>query len=51
MEKTKKVDTTKEVIVGTTDIPSCPWWIFADKNSADNDLKDKFDIIEDEKKD
>lgn len=51
MEETKKTNTAKEVVVGTADVPGCPWWIFADKNSADNDLKEKFEIVEDEKKD
>ena len=30
---------------------SCPIWIFGNEDSADNDLKEKFEVIDDEKKD
>lgn len=28
--------------------PSCMLWIFGDEDSADNDLKQKFEIVDDE---
>lgn len=30
---------------------NCPWWIFGDKNSADNDLKEKFEVVDEENQD
>lgn len=30
---------------------SCSFWIFGDDESADNDLKDTFEVIDDETKD
>lgn len=26
----------------------CPWWIFGNEDSADNDLKKKFEICDDQ---
>lgn len=56
MEKAKKTNPNEkstEQVRNNDDwgSTSCPWWIFADKKSADNDLKEKFEIVEDEKKD
>lgn len=50
MEETKKANSAKDVVVGTGDIPGCPFWIFGNEESANTDLKDKFEIV-DEKKD
>lgn len=30
---------------------SCPFWFFGNEDSADNDLKEKFEVVDDEKKD
>ena len=49
MEKTKTANFTKRIadwIKNTIGGASCPWWIFADKNSADKDLKSCFEIID-----
>lgn len=50
MEKSKKIDTNEnasgERVKNDTWIPNCPVWIFADHDSADNDLKDAFEIDE-----
>lgn len=54
MEKSKTLNSTKETINnlnGDWGGGGCSFWIFGDEKSADNDLKDKFDIVEDEKKD
>ena len=54
MEKAEKVNPTKgadERVKNGTWTPSCPWWIFGDKDSADKDLKEKFEVVDDEKKD
>ena len=29
----------------------CPFWFFGDEKSADKDMKEKFNIVDDEKKD
>ena len=34
-----------------TNAPGCPFWFFGNEDSADNDLKEKFEVIDDEKKD
>ena len=53
MEKAKTIDFSnrpkdiKEGIGGS----SCPLIIFGDEKRADTDMKEKFNIIEDEKKD
>ena len=54
MEETKKIDISnrpsneeRNGIGGA----GCPVWIFGDEKSADTDMKEKFNIIEDEKKD
>lgn len=54
MEKAEKVNsskTTDERIKNDTWTPGCPFWIFGDKDSAKNDLKEKFEIVDDETKD
>lgn len=33
-----------------TNAPGCPIWIFGNEESADNDLKEKFEVVDDEKK-
>lgn len=54
MEKSEKIDLSnrpnneeRNGIGGA----SCPWWIFGNEKSADADMKEKFEIIDDEKKD
>lgn len=54
MEKSKTLDTTKETVKnsnGDWGGTSCPWWIFGNKKSADNDLKEQFEIVDNEAKD
>lgn len=34
-----------------TNAPGCPFWFFGNENSVDNDLKEKFEVVDDEKKD
>lgn len=54
MEKTEKVNPNEksdERVKNDTWGGSCPWWIFGDEKSADNDLKGKFEVVEDEPKD
>lgn len=55
MEKSKKINTNEkstEQVKNNGDWggSSCPIWILGNENSADNDLKEKFEIV-DEKKD
>lgn len=54
MEKTKKIDIsdrpTNEKRNGVGG-GSCPFLWFGDKKSADTDMKEKFNIVDDEKKD
>ena len=54
MEKSEKIDISgrpsneeRNGIGGA----HCGFWIFGNEKSADNDMKDKFDIIDDEEKD
>lgn len=52
MEDAKKIDFSdrpKEV-KGDTWGGSCPVWIFGNEQSADSDLKEKFEVIDNEKK-
>lgn len=53
MEEAKKIDISNRPndVKNDTWIPSCPVWIFGDEKSADTDMKEKFNIIDDEKKD
>lgn len=53
MENTEKIDLSKRPKneKGINDIPSCPIWIFGDENSADKDLKEKFEVVDEENKD
>ena len=53
MEKAKTIDFSnrKKKKKNDTLIPGCPVWIFGDENSADTDMKEKFNIVDDEKKD
>ena len=55
MEKSKKTDFSEKPIDEMTrndgtNAPGCPFWFFGDENSADNDLKKKFEVV-DEKED
>ena len=53
MEDAKKIDISgrpKEV-KGDTWGAGCPFWFFGNEDSADKDLKEKFNIVDDEKKD
>lgn len=51
MEKSKKINfkgrPKEERNVGV----GCPVWIFGNKKSANNDLKKKFEIVDEENKD
>lgn len=56
MEKTKTIDFSnrpkdESVKNDNTWGAGCPWWIFGDEKSADADMKEKFNIVDDEKKD
>lgn len=54
MEKSEKIDISNrpnDEQVKNTWGAGCSFWIFGNEKSADNDIKDKFDIIDDEKKD
>lgn len=54
MEKSKKINSTKELdekVKNDWGGSGCPFWVFGDKNSADNDLKEKFEVRNDETKD
>lgn len=52
MENTEKIDITKRPKneSGVNDIPGCPFWFFGDENSADKDLKEKFEVVNEENK-
>lgn len=51
MENAKKIDIPER----PTDVKngiggaSCPFWFFGNEESADNDLKDKVEVVDDEK--
>ena len=34
-----------------TNAPGCAFWFFGNEDSADKDLKEKFEVVDDEKKD
>ena len=53
MEKAKTIDFSNRPKDTKNDtlIPGCPLWLFGDKTSADMDMKERFNIIEYEKKD
>lgn len=54
MEKSKEVNFTKateEKVKNDWGGGSCPWWIFGNEDSAKKDLYDKFEVVDDEKKD
>lgn len=51
MEKAKTIDFSDRPKDEKGVNPSCPVWIFGDEKSADKDMKEKFEIIDDEKKD
>ena len=46
MEESKKIDLSKRPIGERAVDPSCPWWILGNEKSADNDLKSKFEIVD-----
>ena len=48
MEKTKKIDLSGRPNEEKNVDPNCPTWIFANEESADNDLKNKFEIKDEE---
>ena len=51
MEDAKKLDIAgrPKEIKNDINIPGCPVWIFGNEDSADNDLKEKFEVVDDEK--
>ena len=53
MEKSKTIDISNRPKDTKQDIniPGRPVWIFGDEKSADTDMKEKFNIVDDEKKD
>lgn len=53
MEDTKKIDFSNrpKEIKNDTYGAGCPFWFFGNEDSADNDLKEKFEVVGDEKKD
>lgn len=54
MEKTKTANPNEkpnERVKNTIGGAHCPIWIFGDEKSADNDLKGKFEVVDDEPKD
>ena len=53
MEEAKKIDISGRPKDEKNDIniPGCPFWFFGNEDSADNDLKEKFEVVNDEKKD
>lgn len=53
MEDAKKIDFSSRPKDEKNDIniPGCPFWFFGNEESADNDLKEKFEVVDDEKKD
>lgn len=50
MEKSKKASSTKCNKEERNVIGGCPWWIFGNKKSSDKDLKEKFEVIDEEDK-
>ena len=49
MEETKKTNLSNGTKQNTDDglgMPGCPFWFFGDENSADNDLKKKFEVVD-----
>lgn len=54
MEKSEKIDFSnrpKDEDVKNTWGAGCPVWIFGNEKSADKDMKEKFEIVDDETKD
>lgn len=51
MEKSKKASFSEQPNDERNVIGGCPWWIFGDENSADNDLKEKFEVVDEENQD
>lgn len=53
MENTKKINFSKrsECERNINDIPSCPFWILGDENSANNDLEKVVEIVDEENQD
>ena len=47
MENISFVNRPKDIIVQGGGIPSCTVFIFGDDNSVENDLKGKFEVIDD----
>ena len=50
MEDAKKIDFSERPKDAKNVNPSCPVWIFGNEDSADNDLKEKFEVVENGKK-
>lgn len=48
MEETKTTNPSTVKNEERKDTPGCLLWIFGDEDSADNDLKQKFEIVDDE---
>lgn len=54
MEKAEKIDFSnrpKDTMNESGGMPHCPFWFFGNEDSADKDLKEKFEVVDDEKKD
>ena len=51
MENTEKIDTSKRPKDERGVTPGCYLWIFGDEKSADKDLKDKFEVVDEENSD
>lgn len=48
MENTEKIDTSKRPKDERGLNPSCALWIFGDEKSADKDLKETFEVVDEE---
>lgn len=48
MEETKTTHSSTVKEEQREGSPGCALWIFGDEDSADNDLKQKFEIVDDE---
>ena len=51
MEKTKNIDISNRPKDQKNDIniPGCPFWFFGNDESANNDMKEKFEIVDEDK--
>lgn len=51
MENAEKIDISKRPKDEREVNPGCSFWIFGDEKSADKDLKDKFEVVDEENPD